>query len=66
MFFCFIHEIAHMILGIIFKMKPNKLEINPFGFSISFNNESTKVKEVFVALAGPVMSIGLAILCQYI
>ena len=41
------HEIAHMILGIIFKMKPNKLEINPFGFSISFNNESTKIKEVF-------------------
>ena len=66
MFFCFIHEIAHMILGIIFKMKLNKLEINPFGFSISFNNENTKVKEVFVALAGPVMSIGLAILCQYI
>ena len=66
MFFCFMHEIAHMILGIIFKMKLNKLEINPFGFSISFNNESTKVKEVFVALAGPVMSIGLAILCQYI
>lgn len=66
MFFCFMHEIAHMILGIIFKMKPNKLEINPFGFSISFNNESTKIKEVFVALAGPVMSIVLAILCQHI
>ena len=66
MFFCFMHEIAHMILGIIFKMKPNKLEINPFGFSISFNNESTKIKEVFVAFAGPVMSIVLAILCQHI
>ena len=66
MFFCFMHEIAHMILGIIFKMKPNKLEINPFGFSISFNNESMKIKEVFVALAGPVMSIVLAILCQHI
>ena len=47
-------------------MKPNKLEINPFGFLISFNNESNKVKEVFVALAGPVMSIGLAILFQNI
>ena len=66
MFFCFMHEIAHMILGIIFKMKPNKLEINPFGFSISFNNESNKIKEVFVVLAGPVMNVGLAILCQYI
>ena len=66
MFFCFMHEIAHMILGIIFKMKPNKLEINPFGFSISFNNESNKIKEVFVALAGPVMNVGLAILCQHI
>lgn len=70
MFFCFIHEIAHMILGIILKMKPNKLEINPFGFSISFkinyNNKMMKIKEIFVALAGPVMSVVLAILCQYI
>lgn len=66
MFFCLIHEIAHMILGIILKMKPNKLEINPFGFSISFNNENTKIKEVFVALAGPVMSIVLAMQCQHI
>lgn len=51
-------------------MKPNKLEINPFGFSISFkinyNNKSMKIKEIFVALAGPVMSVVLAILCQYI
>ena len=64
------HEIAHMILGIILKMKPNKLEINPFGFSISFeinnNDKSMKIKEVFVALAGPVMSIVLAMLCQHI
>lgn len=70
MFFCFMHEIAHMILGIILKMKPNKLEINPFGFSISFeinnNDKSMKIKEVFVALAGPVMSIVLAMLCQHI
>ena len=70
MFFCLIHEIAHMILGIILKMKPNKLEINPFGFSISFeiNNKdkSMKIKEVFVSLAGPVMSIVLAMQCQHI
>ncbi len=36
MIFALIHELAHLVAGILIKMKPEKLEIMPFGFSISF------------------------------
>ena len=34
MIFALIHELAHLLAGILIKMKPEKLEIMPFGFSI--------------------------------
>ena len=34
--FCTIHELGHIIAGLILKMKPEKLEILPYGLSISF------------------------------
>lgn len=49
-------------------MKPEKIEIMPFGLSISFdtNLDNNKIKEIVVALAGPVTSLILTILCGYI
>jgi len=44
-------------------MKPEKLEIMPFGLSISFYFNDNKIKELFVTLAGPITSLALAILC---
>lgn len=68
MFFSIIHEIGHILAGLILKIKPEKLEIMPFGLSVSFytNLENNKIKEIFIALAGPFTSLTLAILCQYI
>lgn len=70
MFFCVIHEIGHIVVGIAFKMKPEKIELMPFGLSASFfanfNDKHYKIKEIFVALAGPITSLALAILCTYI
>ena len=68
MFFSIIHEIGHILAGIILKINPEKLEIMPFGLSISFgtNLEDNNIKEIFVALAGPFTSFVLAIVCQYI
>lgn len=65
MFFCILHEIGHLIAGIILKMKPEKIEIMPFGLSISFytNFNDNKVKEIIVALAGPVTSLALTFFC---
>lgn len=68
MFFCILHEIGHLIAGLILKMKPEKIEIMPFGLSISFytNFNDNKIKEIFVALAGPATSLASAILCNNI
>jgi len=46
-------------------MKPEKIEIMPFGLRASFseNFDDKKIKEIFVILAGPLTSLALAILC---
>ena len=68
MFFCFLHEIGHIMVGLILKMKPEKIEIMPFGLSASFymnyDDKKFKIKEIFVALAGPITSLVLMVLCQ--
>lgn len=52
-------------MGLILKMKPEKIEIMPFGLSISFytNLNNNKNKEIIVALAGPVTSLALTFFC---
>ena len=68
MLFCILHEMAHFVVGLILNLKPEKIEIMPFGLSVSFqkNLDDDKIKEIFVALAGPLMSLALAILCRRI
>ena len=68
MLFCIFHEIGHILVGLILKMKPERLEIMPFGLAISFytNFNTTKIKEIFVALAGPIVSLILVIMSRYI
>lgn len=36
LFFCILHELGHIIAGIILKMKPEKLEIMPYGVTVVF------------------------------
>ncbi len=61
----FLHELGHLFAGILFKLRPEKIEIMPFGFSISFKistkeyNRKIKkanlleLKKIGVAIAGP-------------
>lgn len=74
MFFSFIHELGHLITGIILKMKIEKLEVLPYGFSVSFktniqdinkklfNGNILELKKIVVALAGPVVSLIIALI----
>lgn len=64
MLFSIIHEIGHIIVGLILKMKLEKIEIMPFGITASFYSDfkESKIKEIFVALAGPIVSLAMAIL----
>lgn len=69
MFFAFIHELGHLIAGLIMGMKPEKIELMPFGFSISFKiaveeyNKKIKkgnmleIKKIIVAMAGPITNL---------
>ena len=36
MIFALIHELGHLAVGLIMGMKPEKIELMPFGFSVSF------------------------------
>ncbi len=65
MLFAFIHELGHLIAGVILKLKPKSLSIMPFGISITFETYGYKklieVKKVIIALAGPITNILIAI-----
>ena len=66
MIFAIIHELGHLLAGLLMEMKPEKIEIMPFGVSISFKinakeyNKKIKkgnileIKKIIVELAGPI------------
>lgn len=76
MIFALIHEFGHLLAGVIMGMKPEKIEVMPFGVSISFKinvdeyNEKIKngnvleIKKIIVALAGPITNF-IIILISY-
>lgn len=77
MLFCIIHELGHLIAGICMGLIPEKIEIMPFGLSISFKlklkdyNKKIKngclieLKKIFIAIAGPLTNIILAFVFLY-
>ena len=68
MFFCILHEIGHLIVGLLLKMKPEKIELMPLGLSISFyiSLNDNIFKGILIAIAGPIMSLALVILsCKF-
>ena len=81
MFFSFIHELGHLIIGLILKMKLEKLEVLPYGYSVSFKinmqdidkkigkGNILELKKIVVALAGPIVSLIIALIslkCDFI
>ena len=78
MFFSFLHELGHIIAGIMLKMKPDKIEILPCGFSSSFkanfidykksikNADVLTLKKIIIASVGPILSMILVVIFTYI
>lgn len=66
LFFAFIHEIGHLLMGLLMGMRPNKIEIKPYGVSISFKikpkdynqkileGNRLQIKKILIAIAGPI------------
>lgn len=69
MLFAFLHEMGHMICGLLLGLKPKELLIMPFGLSIAFHVSSKDynkkirkanvlaMKRLFIALAGPITNL---------
>lgn len=75
MFFTFIHEMGHLICGLLLGLKPKALKIMPLGVCIEFsviykdhnrkikNGNILSVKKMILALAGPITNIIIIMLC---
>lgn len=65
-FLTLIHELSHMIAGILLGLKPKKFMIMPFGFKIIFeefkNKEKIEIKKIIIAMAGPTVNLALMII----
>lgn len=69
MLFCILHELGHIFMGIILGLKPEKIEIMPFGLSVAFKlntkdyNKKIKsanlleLKKIAIAIAGPLTNL---------
>lgn len=78
MLFALIHELGHLLAGILMGMKLEKIELMPFGVSISFKikveeyNKKIKkgnmleIKKILVALAGPLTNFIIIIIASNI
>ncbi len=59
MIFACLHEMGHLICGLMLGLKPKSLKIMPFGLCIEFsiysksNNIKITIKKMIIALAGP-------------
>ena len=61
--FTAIHEVGHLICGLILGLKPKTIKIMPMGLSILFKNEQLKWwKELLVCIAGPIVNFFIALI----
>lgn len=77
MLFAILHEMGHLLMGIILGFKPKKVEILPVGVCASFymncknynkkiiNGNILSVKKLMVAIAGPITSFIIGMFFAY-
>lgn len=78
MIFACIHELAHLLIGLILGFRPDTFKIKPIGFSISFYHGAedyikkigkgnvNNLKNIMVYLAGPITNIFVAIIVYFL
>ena len=78
MIFAIIHELGHMLSGILLGLKIEKMELMPYGVSVSFglttkdynnkikNGNLLELKKTVVAIAGPLTNLLIAIITYYL
>ena len=70
MVFSLIHELGHMLAGILLKLKPKSLNLMPFGISLTFEiyeyKKLLEIKKIFIAIAGPVTNLIICIIAKFL
>ena len=65
--FAIIHELGHLMAGLIMGMKPEKIELMPYGISISFKLKPKDYnKKILVAIAGPFTNLLIIIFATHL
>ncbi len=67
MVFALVHELGHLVAGILLGLKAKGIDIMPFGVSINFEDYSNKyiAKKIIIAMAGPLVNTIIVILGIY-
>ena len=77
LFFCFVHELGHVFIGLLLGLKLEKLQIMPSGLTVSFkenlryidcrikNANLLELKLLLTSIAGPLLSLILTIFFIY-
>lgn len=78
MCFAILHELGHLLAGVLLGFKPDKIELKPFGLSIGFKlklrdyNKKVKeanfieVKKLIVASVGPITNLFIIFILNWI
>lgn len=68
MIFVILHEVSHLVVGLILKMKVKSLSFMPLGLSVEFikENNNSELKNILIAIAGPLFNITVLIVAFFI
>ncbi len=70
MIFTLIHEMAHIIAGIILKLKVKSITVMPVGVSVNFESYGYKnlleTQKMIISLAGPLMNLLIIFVFYYL
>ena len=76
--FAFLHELAHLLVGLLLGFKPQVIKIMPFGFNLQLipkveeceikikKATLVELKNIYVAIAGPFFNLVIATIFSYI
>ena len=64
--FAILHELGHLVAGLILKFKPEEMRLTPMGLQISFKTQpkeiNAKIKRAIIAIAGPITNFAIAVI----
>ncbi len=55
--FSALHETGHLVMLLIFGVKPKKITLSFYGAGLKYNNTLSKSREFFVLLCGPLVNL---------